>query len=105
MRSHPACQAILLGISLVSLGCRTKSEDSTFRIVATDAGFDAPETMPSGIRHIVMENHGTKIHEAMLVKLPPGMNANDYFAAVKRGSLFPNGALDYSGPGLLSPGE
>jgi hypothetical protein len=42
-----------------------------------------------------MENRGTEIHESMLVKLPPEMTANDYFAAVKRGSLFPKGALDY----------
>jgi hypothetical protein len=41
----------------------------------------------------------------MLVKLPKGMSANDYMAAVKMGSLFPEGALDYSGPGLTSPGE
>ena len=41
----------------------------------------------------------------MLVKLPKGMSANDYVAAVKAGSLFPEGALDYSGPGLTSPGE
>lgn len=48
---------------------------------------------------------GAEIHEAMLVKLPNGMSANDYVAAAKRGSLFPEGALDYSGPGLTSPGE
>jgi hypothetical protein len=40
----------------------------------------------------------------MLVKLPKGMSADDYVAAVKKGSLFPEGALDYSGPGLTSPG-
>jgi len=32
------------------------------------------------------------------------MSADDYVAAVKKGSLFPEGALDYSGPGLTSPG-
>ena len=41
----------------------------------------------------------------MLVKLPSGMSASDYVAAVKGGSLFPEGALDYSGAGLTSPGE
>ena len=79
--------------------------DTPFRIVATDAGFEAPEHVPSGMRHIVFENHGSEIHEGMLVKLPQGMSPNDYVAAVKRGTLFPKGAMDCSGPGLTSPGE
>jgi len=32
------------------------------------------------------------------------MSADDYVTAVKKGSLFPEGALDYSGLGLTSPG-
>lgn len=75
------------------------------RIVATDAGFEAPERIPAGLRHIVFENHGSAVHEAMLVKLPQAMDADQYAAAVKRGELFPAGALDYSGPGLTAPGE
>jgi len=78
---------------------------STFHIVATDRGFEAPVSVPAGLRHIVFENHGKEIHEGMLVKLPDGMRARDYVAAVKAGSLFPEGALDYSGAGLTSPGE
>ena len=78
---------------------------STFHIVATDRGFEAPASIPAGLRHIVFENHGKEIHEGMLVKLPDGMRARDYVAAVKAGSLFPEGALDYSGAGLTSPGE
>jgi hypothetical protein len=98
--------ALILAVAHGSFGCHPKSsQDSTFRIIATDAGFEAPNTIPAGMRHIVMENRGTEIHEAMLVKLPPGTTADDYVAAVKSGSLFPKGALDYSGPGLLSPGE
>jgi hypothetical protein len=75
------------------------------RIIATDAGFDAPDSIPAGLRHIVFENRGTEIHEAMLVKLPDGMSSDDYVAAVRGGADFPEGALDYSGPGLTSPGE
>ena len=93
---------------LAALGCHSKSgQDSAapFRIIATDAGFDAPDKVPAGLRHIVFENHGSKIHEGMLVKLAPGMTVADYVAAVRKGSLFPAGALDYSGPGLTSPGE
>jgi len=78
---------------------------ATFQIVATDGGFEAPNRVPAGIRHIMFENRGKEIHEGMLVKLPAGMRAQDYVAAVKAGSLFPEGALDYSGAGLTSPGE
>ena len=82
-----------------------EKETPPFRIIATDAGFEAPDRVAAGLRHIVFENRGSEIHEAMLVKLPKGMSADDYVAAVKMGSLFPEGALDYSGPGLTSPGE
>jgi hypothetical protein len=101
-------RAVLAAACLIGAGCHPKLEEKKgppFRIVATEAGFDAPDKMAAGLRHIVFENRGSEIHESMLVKLPPGMSVNDYVAAVKRGSLFPEGALDYSGPGLTSPGE
>ena len=79
--------------------------EGAFRIVATDSGFLADGTMSAGMRHISFENRSTQIHEAMLVKLPPGMTAGDYQQALHAGELFPKGALDYSGPGLTSPGE
>ena len=96
----------LLAVYLLSLGCQRQVADKgapPFRIVATDAGFEAPDRLAAGLRHIVFENHGTEIHEGMLVKLPKGMSAADYVAAVKKGSLFPEGALDYSGLGLTCP--
>jgi hypothetical protein len=101
-------RATLLAACLISVGCQRKiaeKEAPPFRIIAMDAGFEAPDGVAAGLRHIVFENRGSEIHEAMLVKLPKGMSANDYMAAVKMGSLFPEGALDYSGPGLTSPGE
>src|SRR5438045_8661037 len=61
--------------------------------------------MPARWRHILFENHGSEIHEAMLVKLPQSMTVAEYVSAVRSGSLFPAGALDYSGAGLMSPGE
>lgn len=76
-----------------------------FNIIATDSGFEAPDRVPAGLRHIVFANRGAEIHEGMLVKLPDGMRAKDYVAAVKAGALFPEGAKDYSGAALTSPGE
>jgi len=74
------------------------------RIVASEGRIDAPDTIAAGLRHLLYENHGKDIHEAMFVKLPAGMTAADYAAQVKDGVLFPKGALDRSGPGLTSPG-
>ncbi|MFL6529205.1 MAG: hypothetical protein ACJ8KX_01920 [Chthoniobacterales bacterium] len=99
---------ILLLACVINVSCYkgvTGSETPPFRIIATDVGFEAPKSVPSGLRHIMYENHGSQIHEAMLVKLPQGTSAEDYVAEVKKGSLFPKGAMDYSGPGLTSPGE
>ena len=101
------CRNTLLAVCLLSFGCQrqlVQKEMPPFRIVATDAGFEAPDRLAAGLRHIVFENRGSEIHEGMLVKLPKGMSADDYVAAVKKGSLFPEGALDYSGLGLTSPG-
>jgi len=92
---------------LIGTACQRKvaqKEAEPFRIIATEAGFEAPKGVAAGLRHIVFENRGSEIHEAMLVKLPTGMSPDDYVAAVKKRSLFPEGALDYSGPGLTSPG-
>lgn len=98
--------AALFTVCLLSFACQKEALNETppFRIVATDAGFEAPDKLAAGLRHIVFENRGSEIHERMLVKLPKGMSPDDYVAAVKKGSLFPEGALDYSGPGLTSPG-
>jgi hypothetical protein len=96
--------ATAIAASFAASGCHSKS-DAPFRVIATEAGFDAPDKVPAGWRHMVFENHGSQIHEAMLVKLPQGMSVNDYVSAVRSGSLFPAGALDYSGAGLMSPGE
>lgn len=75
------------------------------RIVATDAKLEAPKTMRPGMRHIIFENRGKQIHEAMFIKLPGGMGVADFQEQMNEGILFPEGALDYSGAGLMSPGE
>jgi hypothetical protein len=99
----------LIVATLMSGGCdravRREPKGRVFRIVATDSGFEAPAGLAAGMRHIIYENHGSNIHEAMLVRLAKGMTPDDYQAEVKKGESFPKGALDYSGPGLTSPGQ
>src|SRR5262249_40134711 len=108
MNIHTAVRVLMLFTCVTGCGCQSKvarDKSAPFRIIATDAGFEAPDVVPAGLRHIVFQNRGSEIHEVMLVKLPDGMSTKDYVAAVKAGSLFPKGAQDYSGPGLTSPGE
>src|SRR6266436_7798134 len=108
MNMNAICRATLMAACLLTVSCQRRGAEEEvppFRIIATDAGFEAPAGVAAGLRHVTFENRGSEIHEAMLVKLSTGMTANDYVAAVKAGSLFPEGALDYSGPGLTSPGE
>lgn len=115
-RSRNACVAVLTLLSACSGGSSApagshtsahakSAADAVFRIVATDEGYDAPDRLSAGLRHVVFENHGHEIHEAMFVKLGSGMTPEDYVNAVKAGSLFPENALDYSGAGLTSPGQ
>ena len=47
-----------------------------FRIVEIDSGFEAPDTLAAGLRHIVFENRRSQIREDMLVKLDKGTNAD-----------------------------
>jgi uncharacterized cupredoxin-like copper-binding protein len=93
-------------IGLMSVGaCSSTLAAEAIRIVATDSGFEAPRTVAAGLRHILFENHGKGIHEAMFTKLAAGTTADDFTRQVKAGVLFPVGGLDYSGAGLTSPGE
>src|SRR5438105_6269581 len=108
MNMNAICRTTLIAACLLDVSCQRRGSEKEvppFRIIATDAGFEASAGVAAGLRHVIFENHGSEIHEAMLVKLPTGMTANDYVAAVKAGSLSPEGGLDYSGPGLTSPGE
>lgn len=97
---------ILLAFANCSTPGKSSVEATTgqIRIVANDDSFDAPDSIVAGMTHIVFENRGSTIHEVMFIKLPDGMSGEDYLAIVRSGSSFPEGALDYSGPGLTSPG-
>lgn len=97
---------LLVPLCFGNAACHSKAtEQPPFRIIATDSGFEAPDAVPAGLRHIVFENHGSEIHESMLVKLAPGMSAADYSRRSGAARFFPLARGDYSGPGLTSPGD
>jgi len=55
----------LLAVCLLSFGFQKQTvekEAPPFRIVPTDAGFEAPDRLAAGLRHIVFENRGSEIH-------------------------------------------
>ena len=86
------------------LSCHVAAGAEAVRIVATDDGLEAPKTMHPGMRHVIFENRGKQIHEAMFMKLPAGMSVEDFKGQINEGILFPEGVLDYSGAGLMSAG-
>ena len=95
---HLVAAAVCLSATSIAHGVEA------VRIVATDEKLEAPKTIRPGIRHIIFENHGKQIHEAMFIKLAAGTSVEDFKRQVNAGILFPEGALDYSGAGLISPG-
>ncbi len=78
--------------------------DNKVHIIANDAGYEYPDCILAGMSHIIFENHGSEIHEVMFVKLSEGMTGKNYLDEVASGISFPEGAIDYSGPGLVSSG-
>lgn len=94
-----AAAAVCLFASFVANGA------DAFRIVATDEKLEAPKSTRPGMRHIIVENRGKQVHEAMFMKLPAGMSVASFQGQMDAGILFPEGVLDYSGAGLMSPGE
>ncbi len=94
----------LLGACSGAESGRAAESREAISFVATDGGHQGPTVGPAGVSHILFANQGSEVHELMFVKLPDGMSASDYLAEVRGGDPFPDGALDYSGPGLTKAG-
>jgi hypothetical protein len=101
MDARTAVRVWMLSTCVICWGCQSKAgrdKSAPFKIIATDDGFEAPDVVPAGLRHIVFENRGSEIHEAMLVKLPDGMSPKDYVAVVKTAHFFPRALRIIPGP-------
>lgn len=102
---------VLIVLAAMVASCSKPRNNSSYTgndaiaIVVTDTGYVAPDTIPAGVVHLSFENQGEEIHELMFIRLPDGMSADDYAAAVAAGQDFPEGAVDCSGVGLTAPGE
>jgi hypothetical protein len=95
---------VALALTECTRGDPTHLAAPVIEIRATDEDIIAPDTVSSGLVHVVFENKGSTMHEVLFVKLPEEMHPQAYLSEVRGGSLFPKGALDYAGPGLTSPG-
>ena len=109
--SQRLCFAAVLTMAWAAAGCSrpVAHVEPDVRIVADDQGTLVNQartaTLAPGIRHVRLYNTGKEPHEAMFVQLPAGMSPADYVAAVAGGALFPEGARDYSGPGLTASAD
>lgn len=91
---------------LTTSACATDDptlEANSFGVWAIDEGFRAPATVAAGPAHVTFTNDGSDTHELMFIRLPDGMTGADYIRSVSDGNPFPEGAEDYSGPGLTRP--
>jgi hypothetical protein len=97
--------SIIAAVAIAITACSNseRRDDDSVLIIATDSGYVAPDTLHEGLNHIVYENHGSIIHECMFIRLPDGLEPEEYLDAVRAGYDFPEGAIDCSGPGLTSP--
>jgi len=101
---HPF-RALVLVLAFSACGTpASEPQTNSFDISAIDDGFRAPDAVAAGPAHITFTNDGSDTHEMMFVRLPAGMTGANYLDLVRGGEPFPDGAKDFSGPGLTSPG-
>jgi uncharacterized cupredoxin-like copper-binding protein len=94
-QSGSATQATASGPSIPSVS-----------ISARDFTYDAPESLPSGLIRIRMQNAGQEDHQAQLFKLNAGVTTDQFQAALQRN---PGAALALAtaqgGPNAQKPGQ
>ena len=83
----------IVAVTVIRTACGTKEETAPRQIVALDRAFEAPQGIAAGMRHIIFENRGSEIHEAMCVQFAAGHERRPTWSAVKSGALFPQGAI------------
>jgi uncharacterized cupredoxin-like copper-binding protein len=75
-------------------------------VSARDYTYDAPESLPSGLIRIRMQNTGQEDHQAQLLKLNAGVTTDQFQAALQKG---PGAALALAtaqgGPNAEKPGQ
>jgi hypothetical protein len=82
---------------------------SVVTIIATDYGYEAPNTVPAGLNVFHLVNHGDQMHAATIVRLEAGKTLPDYIEAYReanrtRGAQ-PTWAKFRGGPAAVMHGE
>jgi hypothetical protein len=103
------CSYFLLGASSLQEAVRsaTSSQPTVATFLAHDYGFEGPDTVPSGLTVLRLQNRGQESHHIQLVQLTEGKSPSD-LAAAFQGALieFPRWAKRTGGPnGVGSGGE
>jgi uncharacterized cupredoxin-like copper-binding protein len=76
------------------------------RVVASEYAFDAPRQVQAGVVHIQLLNHGTDVHESLIVRFSgTAGSAGAYVDSVRADVDFPAFAVDLGGPGLTAAGD
>jgi hypothetical protein len=81
------------------------AETHEMTVIARDYAFDAPDSIPTGVTTIHLENHGVDLHHVWLVRLDSGYTAQDYIKSVAAHDPLPAWATFLGGPNPPAPDE
>jgi uncharacterized cupredoxin-like copper-binding protein len=99
-----AAVALALALTRESIASSSGTfEPPVVTLVATDFGFETPETIPAGAVTIRLVNQGIEPHHGQLVRLDEGKTLDDMAASFERNEV-PKFATWVGGPGLVAPG-
>ena len=107
--SIPRALAVLV-LSGSLMSCESKRAEAPaelplLRLEAHDFAFTTPAEVAPGLTRVRLINHGPSWHEALITRLPEGVESDAYLAAARAGESFPVGATDFGGPGKVATGD
>ena len=92
--------------STTSSAMNTSTVPGEVTIVATDSGYDAPASIPSGVTTFRLINRGTTFHWAQLAKIPADHSIAELEAGTTQGpNPIPSWLLLVGGPNTVDPGD
>ena len=100
-----AASSILLILGGATCAPQAPPPPHLLRIVATDSGFVLPSQVPAGITQVRLVNHGSTIHEGVLVHFIGAGSAATMVDSVRVGRDLPTNEEDIGGPGAALPGD
>ncbi len=101
--------SVLAGAGFLTSGCGGNDEAAppavipSVMVMASDFGFQMPDTLTAGVTSFRLMNHGQEMHHLSLIKLAEGMTMAQFQQMNPAGPI-PDGVLFLGGPNPAAPG-